>query len=296
VTALLEQLRELAVGNDWDGVLVLKNEILATIGPAAERAEAIHTLGRAHWHRAHAPGIEHDPWDLKLAVQYARQALSLASGDPDLQGRIQKALGTRLVTIGRFSEGRKLLVAWLSDHLGDTYQRRAEACYSIGYSYRYEGELRGAENWYWRAYGDFANAGNTEWMHLTKCAIGQVLARQGRVTEALDLVTAIPDDSQRPYLLKALTEIMAAHGDTHTAITIGEMASEALLELDDQDPWELAELHLLLADLQFRAGNRTEQLKHLALAQDVLRTSPRHDLYRLACMLLDNDDRKEESA
>jgi len=298
-TPLLEQLREFAEKNDWDGVLAAGTQIQAMAGPAAERAEAVHILGRAHWNRAHTPGIENDPWDLKLAVQFARQALALASEDHDLQGRITKALGTRLVTIGRFTEGRKLLQRWMFYHYTSPVSQvaaLAEAQYSLGYSYRYEADLIAAEQWYNAAVSNFGRAGNTDWVQLTTCALAQVQARQGHARVATGTLAQVPiGGPHEAYRLKAQAEVYASAGADFEALVVGEQASEALLELDDQDPWELAELHLLLADLQSRAGNRTEQLKHLALAQDVLRTSPRHDLYRLACMLLDYD-RKEVSA
>jgi putative Mn2+ efflux pump MntP len=70
------------------------------------------------------------------------------------------------------------------------------------------------------------------------------------------------------YRLKALVEILAADGNVDAALRTGEQASEALLELDSDDPWELAELHLLLADLQLKAGH-VESLTNGAVTRKV---------------------------
>ncbi|HYG59123.1 MAG TPA: tetratricopeptide repeat protein [Symbiobacteriaceae bacterium] len=281
-TTLLEQLNRLTEAHAWESVVNLTREIRAMDGPAVDRATASYLLGIAHWH------LGRDPWDYTLAVRYLRQAAKVQ--DQSLGARVLRNLGSMLVTIGRFAEGRQILQVWITEFGPENPGYIADAQYSIGYAYRYEGRPVQAALWYRQALAGFTAAGNTEWIHNSSCALVQALAKGGRLTQARELLDSIPiGGSHEAYRLKAATELLAAEGNTDAAMATGELAAEHLLELEDQDSWELAELHALLARLQFQAGHMLDRDMHADLAMDCLRASKRHDLLRMVCLLLDHE-------
>lgn len=276
----MQQLVKLADAKDWTRILSLKSEAEALLAPAADRAMVLSILGRAHWN------LERNPWDLAESIRYARSAASL----DDLGGLALKHLGVRLVTIGRYQEGRRILQTWLgrfAEWKPEVQAGLADVQYSLGYAARYDGDMASAELWYRSARESFMAAGDTVWASRTACALVQVLVRRGQTSSARRIVDGVPFGVCDAYRLKATVELLAAEGQTDAALATGDLASEHLVELDVPDPWELAELHLLLADLQFQAGNDTAGNMHAELAMDALRTSKRHDLYRAACLLLD---------
>jgi|GEM_PF-4195431 len=289
--ALITHMRQLAKQHDWTGLLALESDTYSLTEPK-DRAWGLHLLGCAHWN------LSRDAFDLSQAVRYARAAVKLDF----LGGRVPKVLGIRLVTLGKYTEGRRILQDWLSHFTMWEPEAQADlphVQYSLGYAARYEGHFRQAQLWYATALAEFSQAGNTEWTILTSCALVQVEARMGLIDQAKAVFATIPEGTEHEgYRLKAMTELLAAMARRHEdfdiseALAAGEAASSALFAHNDDDPWELAELHLLLADLQFQAGNYAEKEVHLALAMDVFRLSPRQDLYKAACLLLDHDGKE----
>lgn len=281
-TALLEQISRLTEAQDWESTVNLTNEILAIEGPAADRAMGLYRLGLAHWR------LGRNPFDYTQAIGYLRQAAKI----DDLDGKVVRNLGSMLVTIGRFAEGRHVLQEWIHFFRlwsADEQGNLPGVQYTTGYAFRYEGRPAHAVLWYEQALKGFRDAGKIEWITKTSCALVQALVKIKRVTEARQLLDTIPVGSScEAYRLKAATEVLAAEGNIDSALAMGELASEHLVEMDDPDPWELAELHALLALLQFQAGHTADRDMHLDLAMDCLRASQRHDLYRMVSLLLDH--------
>jgi tetratricopeptide (TPR) repeat protein len=278
--SFIEELQQLMQHQNWVEIIVRADDISRFAGSVRERAVAFHALGRAHW------ALSRDACDLAAAVRYARAAVRL----DDLHGQSLKTMGWFLVTVGCYDEGTRALNTWLARHHEWSPQVQAglaDVQYNLGYAARYQRRFQQAELWYSAALAGYIQAGNQHWAELTSCALAQVLARQGlpdRARVILDNVT-----SQEAYRLKALVEIFVAEGNANQALIIGETASAALLALADDDPWELAELHILLADIQSHAGNLAERDQHLSVVMEVLRQSPRHDLYTTARLLLERD-------
>lgn len=286
---LVDLLCRLDDQGNWHDILALDPQVRVMTGSPADRARALHFLGRAYWNLGN---LQLNPWHVNQSVRCAKLALKL---DP-LEGLALKTLGSRLVTIGQFREGRQLLNQWLVVYAHTNPVHLAGVQYTMGYAARYERNLQQAQAWYSQARETFRAAGYDEWACLTNCALVQVLARMEQPATARALLSEIPvTGSHYAYRLKCEVELLAAEGRDTEALHIGEMASSALLDLDDPDAWELIELHTLLAQLQFRTGNLVERDKHMAIVNDALRTSPRHDLYTAASLLLDHD-RKEEIA
>lgn len=286
----LADLQQLADEQRWTEIQNLKSEIDAMAGTPQDRAWALHILGRAYWN------IGQDPFSLAASIRCARQVVQL----DHLDGRALKSLGTRLITVGQYREGIRTLRSWI-----DRYDQWApeiqaglvEVHYTLGYAARYTRHWSQAELWYTTALDGFQAAGNTEWIHLTSCALAQVKARMGKTEEAWDLLDHVPTTGPSvAYRLKAAVEILAANGHHHAALHLGDQAAEALVDLNDPDPWELAELHTLLADLQSQAGNLAEQDLHLSAAMHVMRGSLRHDTYTVVCLLLDRNGKEVEIA
>lgn len=284
--AMIDHLTQLHDTEQWTAVVELHDSIMSLQGPAYTRAEALYILGRAYWRLAR------DPFDYARAVQLARETVRL----DDLGGRAPKALGIRLVTLGRYQEGTRILQAWISRFHQWDPAVQAELCdvtYALGYAARYQGDYLRAEMWYSQAAKLFGDTSNDEWAALTTCGLAQVKARLGRTDEARELLMNIPQEGARgAYRLKTEVEILTAEGRADEALAAGENARDALLELDDPDPWELAELHMLLARLQYQAGNLASRDRHLYVVDQVLRQSPRHDLYAQARLLLDLDEKE----
>lgn len=285
--SFIEELQQLMQHQNWLAIIARTDEVNSFAGSACERAQAFHALGRAHW------GLSRDACDLTAAVRYARAAVRL----DDLQGQSLKTMGWFLVTVGCYDEGVRALSTWLARYHEWSPQVQAglaDVQYNLGYAARYQRRFQQAELWYTAALTAYTQSGDLRWAELTSCALAQVLARLGfpdRARRILDNVTG-----QDAYRLKALVEILVAEGDTDQALIAGEDASAALLTLEDDDPWELAELHILMADLQSHAGNLVQRNQHLSVVMEVLRQSPRHDLYTTARLLLERDREEVEIA
>lgn len=282
----LDHLTHLVGVQAWTTIISLRTEIESFGGPARDRAAALDALSRACWHTAS------DPFGYAQAIRYAREAARL----DDLCGQASRMLGSMLITVGRYEEGAQILRNWHARyHQWEpaVQQRLADVQYNLGYATRYQGLYSQAELWYAAAGQGYAAAGNETWACYVSCALAQVQARMGRSEAARQNLSRVPvGGDYEGYRLKAMTEILAAEGDHEAALVIGEDASEALTDMNDEDPWELAELHVLLAKLQFQAGNLVDRDRHLEVVDVVLRTSPRHDLYTQVRLLLDLDGKE----
>lgn len=277
----VSDLQRLMDDQNWLGILAHEQEIIAAHGTNAERAFGLYTLGYAYW------CLRRDAWECKVAVQYLQQATQL----DHLHGKALKALGAVLITIGYYQQGRHALQTWLSrfpEWTSDVQACLADVQYSMGYAARYEGDLAQSEQWYMAARNTYSRDGNIDWVWCTNCNLAQVQARNGRPASARATLNLLAEDGPfEAYRLKALVEVLVAEGYFEDALTTGERASEALLDLADPDPWELAELHITLADLHQKTGNQVERDKHLQVASDALSISPRHTLYAVARSLLE---------
>lgn len=280
--ALIEELRRLVRERNWTAVTAREQDILRTACPAAERARALYMLSHARWN------LGRGPFDFANAIRHAREAAKL----DDLQGKALHWLGSRLVTIGQFREGRAVLQRWISrfSEWPESVQAGlADVQYALGYAARYERDLAQAVLWYGAALESFRKGSDTVGLSNTCYALAKVLVRTGRHDEARQILAGMPASAGDGYQLAAMAEVLAAEGNITEALLAGEQASAALLDQVDSDPWELAELHLFLANLQYQVGDIADKDKHATLALDALSSSPRHDLYTAACLLLDTD-------
>lgn len=282
----LDNLMHLVSQQDWTTILGLRTEIEQFQGSARERAVALDALGQAEWYLAQTP------FDYAQAIRRAREA----AHTDDVGGSTIRRLGSRLVTIGRYVEGSRLLQAWLTHfHQWDPEAQRqlGNVQYTLGYAVRYQALYPQAELWYSAALQTYEASDDETWTCYTACALAQVRARMGNPVGARQALSQVPVNAgYEGYRLKAMVEILTVEGDHEAALALGEGAAEALSALDDPDPWELAELHVLLANLQYQAGNLVERDRHLEVVDLVLRQSPRHDLYTQVRLLLDLDGKE----
>ena len=287
--ALITKLLRLIDESDWTAMIDLESTALMLESPA-DRARCLYMLSHARWN------LGRDAFDYAQAIRLAHMTVKL----DDLKGKSLHHLGRLLVTVGRFRDGRLILQRWIArfhEWPADVQAGLAHVQYTLGYAARYERDWRQAELWYSEALASFRSAGDETWISNVGCALSKVFVRTGRPTKARQLLdTACRTNETEGYRLSALAEVLAAEGHLQEAQSVGEQASEALINLiAGEPPWELVELHLFLATLKDQAGAIHDKDKHLALALEVMGMSPRHDLYTAACLLLDND-RQEVNA
>ncbi len=282
--ALLDDLYNLMRARQWSGILERESEFLTIAEPALSRARALHILSQARWNRGR------DPFDYAQAVRFAREAVSL---NPQ-GGKALHWLGTCLVTLGRYKEGRRVLQQWMARYsewpesvqvgLGDVQ-------YALGYAARYEHDLVQAEMWYQAALTTFATQGDDR-ASRTRCALAQVRARLRRTDTAEQILGDGVAPAFRPYELGAWAVVHAMAGRNDLAVATADAALGLFADLEDSDPWEWAELHLLVAQLGQQMGDLALRNMHLELASETLAASPRNDLYTAARLLLDNERRE----
>lgn len=284
LTSLPNRVMSLVNRSEWNSIIAMRDEIEVMAGTPEERAFGLYALGCAYW------GLADDPWDYAQSIRYARRAAELH----DLGGLAPKVLGTRLITLGIFAEGTRVLQALIAKWPSCSAMNDAHLCdvqYSLGYAAQYQYRYSEAELWYRAAMSGYEKVGDERCQYLSACALAEVLAKMGRNTEARSVLDRVPPGkSCEGYRLKALVEILYSERELNAATEVGERASEALLSVDD--PWELVELHTLLANIQHQAGNYAERDKHLEVVETALRLSPRHDLYAKARLLLNLDWRE----
>lgn len=282
----INQLVALVNEQNWTELLAQESSIVAMVHPGPEYARVLYGLAHARWHRGQ------DATDYVAAIRYTRAAAQL---DP-LNGRILHGLGSFLITIGHYAEGTRVLQRWIARHrLWSTADRSriGDVQYALGYAARYSGDLARAEIWYSAAHRSYMVHEDYRGAGVTLCALATAQARLGYPEKGLATLSQghFPPDLQG-YELAARAQIYAARGSRalyQLAIDCAEEALTALGDAADADPWEMAELHVLIADLGSRLGDDGLCRQQAGWAVDMLHASPRHNLYTVARLILDHE-------